>query len=169
VDGPLTTPRLTLRPFAPEDAAALFAIFRVGEVGRFVGGAHDTIAASEELIAVHGTSQRRNGFSYWAVEERGTGALVGEVGLQLLERTGPDVEIGWVIAKPAWGRGYATEAARAWLRAGFQTLGLDEIVAVVRPENEASHRVARRLGMEPAGRRHVYDHDLDVYVARPPR
>ena len=83
-----------------------------------------------------------------------------------VERTGPEVELGWVIARPAWGRGYATEASRAWLDVGFDTLGLDEIVAVIRRENASSHRVAERLGMERRGTRAAYGHELDLYVAR---
>jgi RimJ/RimL family protein N-acetyltransferase len=166
MDDPLVTERLRMRPWQPTDADAVFEIFRDPEVGEFVGGAHETIAASRKLIADNCEHQERHGFAMWAVEERATGELVGEVGLQLLERKGPDVEVGWVIARPAWGRGYATEAARAWLDRGFGPLGLMEIIAVIRPPNTASHRVASRLGMRPAGRRRVYDQDLDVYRAR---
>jgi [ribosomal protein S5]-alanine N-acetyltransferase len=166
MDAPLVTDRLVMRPFREDDADAVFAMFGDPDVGRFVGGAHATRGASVDLVARNREHQERHGFAYWAVEERDSGALVGEVGLQLLEQTGPDVEIGWVIAKPAWGRGYATEAAAAWLAAGLGPLGLDEVIAVVRPQNAASHRVAQRLGMRRAGRRHAYDHELDLYVAR---
>jgi RimJ/RimL family protein N-acetyltransferase len=168
MDDPLLTPRLRMRPWETNDLDAVRALFSDPEVGRFVG-VRNTAEAAQELIANHRAHQAEHGFSQWAVEDRWTGALVGEVGLQLVERTGPEVEIGWVIAKPAWGRGYATEAAREWIRVGFETLGLDEIIAVVRRENAASHAVARRLGMKPAGTRRAYDHELDLYVVRAPR
>ena len=153
-----------MRPFADGDAEAVLAVFSDPEVGHFTGGAHTTIEDSERLVEANREHQERHGFSMWAVEERATGVLVGEVGLQLLERRGPDVEIGWSLGREAWGRGYATEAAGAWLDAAFATLGLDEVIAVVRPENAASHRVAQRLGLRRAGTRHAYGRDLDLYV-----
>jgi RimJ/RimL family protein N-acetyltransferase len=61
----------------------------------------------------------------------------------------PCVEIGWRLARSHWGHGYATEAARAWLAHGFETLGLPEIVAFTDPANHRSLAVMRRLGMRP--------------------
>ena len=166
---PILTPRLRMRPFEEDDADAVFAIFSVPEVGEFVGGAHTSIEASHELIAYNRDHQEQHGFSTWAVEERESGAVIGEVGLQLLERVGPEVEIAWSIGRPWWGRGLAEEAARAWLHAGFDELRLAQIVAVIRRENGRSHRLAERLGMKRAGTRHAYDRELDLYVARPGR
>ena len=163
VDGEILTERLRLRPWRTNDAPAVRRMFSDPEVGEFVG-VRDTLEVAEELVAGHLEHQAQHGFGQWAAEERETGELVGEIGLQLLEQTGPEVEIGWVVARPAWGRGYATEASRKWLEVGFAELGLDEIVAVIRRENEASHRVARRLGMERRGIRHAYGHDLDEYA-----
>ena len=169
MDDPIVTARLRMRPWETDDVAAAQRLFADPEVGRFVG-VEPTREAAEKLVAGHQSHQAAHGFSQWAVEELETGALVGEIGLQLLQNEGPEVEVGWVVARPAWGRGYATEAAARWLDVGFGELGLTEILAVIRPENEASHRVARRLGMErQPGRRHLYGHDLDVYVARAAR
>ena len=154
-----------MRPFAEGDAEAVFAIFSEPDVGRWVGGAHATIDDSRGLIRRASEHQRANAFAMWAVEERETGALVGEVGLQLLELKGPEVEIGWTIGRPWWRRGYATEAAGAWLGVAFGEVGLDEVIATVLPENEPSHRVARRIGMTPAPRRHVWGAEHDIYVA----
>lgn len=160
---PILTPRLRLRPFAPADADAVFAIFCDPEVGGWVGGAHATLDVSRALIERNREHQRRHGYALWAVEERESGALVGEVGLQLLELTGPETEIGWSIARRAWRRGYATEAAAAWLDVAFGPLGLDEVVATTLPANVASRAVAARLGMQPAGRRHVHGAEHDVW------
>jgi [ribosomal protein S5]-alanine N-acetyltransferase len=143
VVGPLETARLRLRPFEPRDADAVFAVLSDPEVGRWVGGAHASVEDSRALIE----RARARELAMWAVEERETGALVGEVGLQPLERVGPEVEIGWTIGRPWWGRGYATEAAARWLDVAFATLALDEVLATVLPENAASHRVAEKLGM----------------------
>ena len=159
------TARLRLRPFEERDADALFAVFSDPAVGRFVGGPHASPDDSAALIARNRAHHARHGHSLWAVEERESGVLVGEAGLQLLELVGPETEIGWTLGSPWWGRGYATEAARAWLDAAFTTLGLDAVIATVLPENAASHAVARRLGMEHAGRRHVHGAEHDVYRA----
>jgi RimJ/RimL family protein N-acetyltransferase len=91
------------------------------------------------------------GFGLWAAVRKDTGAMIGFVGLchplwfpEMVER----VEVGWRLARPAWGFGYATEGGRAALRAGCEKLGLSEIVAFVHPDNERSLAVTRRLGME---------------------
>ncbi len=159
------TARLRMRPFAERDADALFAVFSDPAVGRFVGGPHASRDDSAALVARNRAHHAAHGYSLWAVEERGSGVLVGEVGLQLLELVGPEIEIGWTLGSRWWGRGYATEAGRAWLDAAFTTLGLDAVLATVLPENAASHAVARRLGMQRIGRRHVHDTEHDVYRA----
>jgi RimJ/RimL family protein N-acetyltransferase len=91
-----------------------------------------------------------HGFGYWAVELHAARQLVSAVGLH---RRGSQahftlaVGVGWQLARPFWGRGYASEAAEAALRFGFEDLGLDEIVAITIPANLRSQQVMRRLGM----------------------
>ena len=80
---------------------------------------------------------------------------MGEAGLQYLE-AGPDVELGYTLARAAWGRGYATEAARAVLHWGFAGLRLHRIVAVADPANTASLHVLEKLGMARRGLRECY-------------
>ena len=145
--GPLLTPRLRLRPFEPDDAEAVFAVFSDPGVGRWVGGTHASLDDSRAMIERTRARQRDGGLAMWAAEERESGVLIGEVGLQPLELAGPEVEIGWTLGRAWWGRGYATEAAAAWLAAGFTSLRLEEILATVLPENAPSHRVAEKLGM----------------------
>jgi [ribosomal protein S5]-alanine N-acetyltransferase len=164
MDEPILTARLRMRPWESDDAEALFAVFEPPEVRRWIGIAD--LEKTRETIAAHRAHQAEHGFSQWAVEERATGELVGEHGLQLLEMKGPETEIGWVLAPHVWGRGYATEAGRAWLDIAFTTLGLDEVIATIRPENLASANVAGRLGMKREERRHVYEAEHDIYVAR---
>ena len=102
----------------------------------------------------------QHGFCFWAVELRATRAFIGAVGLVRVGYQAhftPAVEIGWRVARPAWGQGYAPEAAGAALRFGFETASLAEIVANAALANENSQRVMRKLGMtrDPAG---DYDH-----------
>ncbi len=160
----ILTARLRMRPFRDEDVEAGFAVWSQPEVGRFTGGPHRTREQSRELIARSRAHQERHGFAMWAVEERDGGALIGVVGLQLLEHKGPEVEIGWALAASAWGRGYATEAARAWLDVAFGELELDEVIATILPVNAASARVAERIGMTRLPeRRFVHDAEHDIW------
>ena len=166
---PLLTERLRMRPFETDDAEPLYGVLAEPEVGRWVGHDPATLGQVRVLVARNRLHQARHGFALWAVEEREGGALVGEAGLQLLELRGPEVEIGWVLAREVWGRGYAAEAARAWLDVAFSRLGLPQVIATILPENDRSHRVAQRLGMTRLPeRRHVYDAEHDIYVALNP-
>jgi RimJ/RimL family protein N-acetyltransferase len=92
----------------------------------------------------------RHGFGLWAVEARGVADFIGFVGLSVPSFQAPFtpcVEIGWRLAHEHWGRGYATEAARAALAFGFRDLALEEIVSFTVPMNRRSRRVMERLGM----------------------
>jgi RimJ/RimL family protein N-acetyltransferase len=92
----------------------------------------------------------RHGFGLWAVEAPGVADFIGFVGLSVPSFVAPFmpcVEIGWRLAHEHWGRGYATEAARAVLVFGFSDLALEEIVSFTVPRNWRSRRVMERLGM----------------------
>jgi RimJ/RimL family protein N-acetyltransferase len=145
----LTTARLRMRPWRPEDLpqfAALNADPRVREH-------FPKVLTSEESdreaarIADH---FRKHAFGFWAVEAIGVADFAGFVGLSIPTFEAhftPCVEIGWRLAFEHWGRGYATEAARAAVDCGFRCLGLEEIVAFTVPTNRRSLRVMERLGM----------------------
>jgi len=98
----------------------------------------------------------------WAVVERATGELAGWCGLAHLEDT-QEVEVGYGLARRAWGRGLATEAARASLRYGFESMGLARIVAVVNPANHASRHVVEKLGLRHVKVARHYGADLDYF------
>jgi RimJ/RimL family protein N-acetyltransferase len=89
------------------------------------------------------------GWGWWAVEVTATGQFVGMAGLDPVDEGLPfgGVEIGWRLARTAWGHGYATEAGRAVLAYGFATLGLGEILAITAAGNQRSRAAMRRLGM----------------------
>jgi len=94
----------------------------------------------------------RDGYGFWALEVRETGEFVGMAGLDAVDDDVPvsGVEIGWRLARSAWGHGYATEAAVALLEYGFKTVDLPEILAITTSDNVRSQAVMRRLGMSPA-------------------
>jgi ribosomal-protein-alanine N-acetyltransferase len=155
----LETPRLLLRPFAPADGPDHARLYAKPEVTRFLAGgpfldeaAAQRSRAALELFVNHWAE---HGFGVWAVLDRATGAFVGQCGLKYLPGS-PEVEILYALDTPYWGRGVATEAAAAALGHGFETTGLDRIVAVAKPEHRASHRVMEKLGMAYEGMVEVY-------------
>jgi RimJ/RimL family protein N-acetyltransferase len=107
-------------------------------------------AASDAAVARIEAHLDEHGFGLWAVEVRGGAPFVGFVGLMTPSFEAhftPAVEVGWRLAREHWGHGYATEAARAAVRVGFETFGLPEIVSFTVPANTRSRRVMERLGM----------------------
>jgi ribosomal-protein-alanine N-acetyltransferase len=105
---------------------------------------------SDELIEKIEGGFEANGFGLWALEVRGTGEFIGFTGLAVLgfeARFTPAVEVGWRLARSAWGNGYATEAAAAALGFGFGEAGLGEVVSFTTVANTRSRAVMERLGM----------------------
>jgi len=109
------------------------------------------------------------GYGMWAVEERASGTLLGRIGLFNPEGW-PALELGWTLGKEHWGRGYATEGARRALEYAFRELRHPHIISLIRPGNDASIRVAERLGEALEGRTQLFGHDVLIYgIARPTR
>lgn len=146
----LTTARTRLRAWRDEDRAPMAAMGVDPEVMEFFPGLLDR-AASDAMIDRIRDHFDRHGFGLWALEipERGLAfaGFVGIVWCNFEAHFTPAVEIGWRLARAAWGGGYATEAARAALRFGFATLPVDQIVALTVPTNRRSRAVMERLGM----------------------
>jgi len=151
---PLTTERLLLRPATLDDLEAWLAISRDAEQVWW-GEPRSTVDDARANLDKHLTSQERHGFSLWPVELRATGDVVGLTGLQHLA-DGPEIEVGYRVLRGHWGHGYATEAATAAIRFGFDELGLDQVVAVTMPTNEASRRVLEKCGLTFVGVMQVY-------------
>lgn len=149
------------------DVAAIHAVYSDPEVMRHVGhGPVGGLAETEATLAAYIEHQERHGFSFWAVVERQSGALIGDAGLYSAEAAADEIELGYTLGAARWGRGYATEAARACLDVGFRELALDEILAVADPANAASVHVLDKLGMVAAGRRHAYGRPHLLYRLR---
>jgi RimJ/RimL family protein N-acetyltransferase len=144
----LTTDRLVLRQWSDDDLDAWAALNADPEVREFFPTVLTREQAVASLSAFRGDLAAR-GWGWWAVEERDTGRLIGMAGLDPVEEGLPfhGIEAGWRLARAAWGMGYATEAGRAVLRYGFESLHLPEILAVTAAGNVRSQAVMRRLGM----------------------
>jgi RimJ/RimL family protein N-acetyltransferase len=151
----------------PDDAALLHTMYRDPTTLEYI--ASDPPRAIEDTlagIARRNAHQEQYGFALWSVVERASGSVVGECGLQMLEG-GPDVELGYKLARGARGRGYATEASSAWIERGFGEIGLDRIVAVAWPDNVASRRVMEKVGMTLVGPGRHYGHETVLYELTP--
>jgi len=144
----IETARLRLRPFAPTDLDALCRITADPEVMRYIGdGRALTPEETEASLRNIMDAFRRRGYGRWAVEEKAGGALLGYCGLGLPAES-PGVELVYMLARSAWGRGLATEASVAVLRYAFEELGLERVYALTMPGNVRSRRVLERVGME---------------------
>ncbi len=105
---------------------------------------------------------RLRGYGFWAVEEHSSGEMVGRVGCWNPEGW-PGFEVGWTLRRAYWGRGYATEAARASISHAFTELDQPHVISMIDPQNTASIRVAERLGERLEGRTELKGREVLVY------
>lgn len=148
-DPSVRTDRLLLRPWREDDLEPFAALNADPAVMEHFAKPLER-AESDAFVARIRAHFAREGFGFWAVEAPGIAPLVGMVGLArpaFEAHFTPCVEIGWRLARDYWGRGYATEAARAALGYGFEQLGLGEIVAFTATGNVRSRAVMERIGM----------------------
>jgi len=146
----LRTECVLLDPLAREDFAWLFALYADAEVMRYIGRGPRTEEESRrnlDWLLAHG---ERLPFGYWVLREHSTGERVGGAVL-MIRREGAPVELGFMLARPAWGRGLATQVARALVAHAFADLTLPELQAFTDVENGASAAVLRKAGMRDTG------------------
>lgn len=160
----LATPRLLLRQFRHDDLDAYAAIQADPVAARYVGDSTPTDRdTSWRLMALFLGHWTLRGHGQYAVEERATGELVGRVGLWHPEGW-PGLEVGWLIDRDRWGRGYATEAGRTVADTALRTLGIDRLISVIRPANSASIRVAVKLGAVHDRTIELQGETVDIYA-----
>lgn len=168
-----TTERLVIRPWTEHDAEALLDIYSRWEVARWLGAEPQAMETLDQAVR---RAERWASFSeadptygVWCLSLRESGVPVGTVLLLPLAggQADGEVEVGWHLHPDHWGHGYATEAARAAIRRGVHA-GLDQVLAVVNPDNHPSQAVCRRLGMEHVGRTdRYYGVPLEVFRTVP--
>jgi RimJ/RimL family protein N-acetyltransferase len=140
----IETQRLILRRWRESDRAPYAAMMADPEVAYWLGGTITAAQAQAQVERLIGSDDA------WAVEHRGESAFIGSVGLSAVGEDiplAPAIEVGWRLARAAWGHGYATEAAAAVIHDGFARLGLEEIVAFTASTNLRSQAGMRRLGL----------------------
>lgn len=144
----LETERLVLRYQQPSDVAFLVELWADPRVTRYLGGPRER----EWLRSVFEETARdpyAERYDLWPLIEAESGELVGHCGLLDKEVEGrAEIELTYVLASPAWGRGYATEIGRALKRYAFEEMGGERLIALIEPGNTASERVAVKVGMQ---------------------
>jgi RimJ/RimL family protein N-acetyltransferase len=150
-----------------EDFAAYEKMCADPEIMKYLGGrTFDRLEAWRHMAFLVGHWQLL-GFGHWAVEEKESGKFIGRLGF-LNPEGWPGFEIGWTLAREAWGKGYATEGARRALDYAFHDLNKDHVISLIHPENKNSIRVAERLGETLEGQTELLGHDVLIYgIDRP--
>ena len=159
----LETERLILRMFREDDFETYAKICADPEVMRYLGEGkpYPRLEAWRHMAFLVGHWHLR-GYGHWAVEEKASGQLVGRIGF-LNPEGWPGFEIGWTLARECWGKGYATEGARRALEYAFTDMNRDHVISLIHPENQASIRVAERLGEKLEGEAEVFGKQVSVY------
>jgi RimJ/RimL family protein N-acetyltransferase len=160
----LETPRLLLRQFKEEDLDPYAAMCANEEVMRYIGEGRTLSRAQswQNMAMILGHWQLR-GYGLWAVEEKASGLLVGRIGFFNPEGW-PGFEIGWMLGRDHWGKGYAVEGARVALEHAFTAMSQTRVISLIRPGNERSIRVAERLGEKLQGSVDVFGIQALVYA-----
>ena len=161
------TERLVLREYTEEDAPAFFRLNSDPEVMRYVPDKpmKNVDEARNVLITHPLVDYRQRGFGRWACILKSNGEHIGFCGPKYLPEIG-EVDLGFRFTRANWGKGYATEAARASVQDAFDRLNLDQIVGLAEPENHASIRVLEKIGMQFTALVRLFDMDMRRYVIR---
>ncbi len=156
----IETPRLILREMDMADLDAVAAMLSDSEVMRFWPRPY-TRSEAAEWVERQRARYRRDGCGYWLAVLKDSGRPVGQAGVIMMEVDGTrEPALGYIIDRPFWRRGYATEAAAAGRDWAFETLGCSRVITLVRPENIPSIGVALKLGMVEEKRVRGIAHDL---------
>ncbi len=158
----LETDRLRLRPLTWEDWEDLCEILQDRET-MYAYEHSFSDREVEEWLKRQLTRYERDGFGLWAAVDKESGEMVGQIGLTLQDWDGRMApEVGYLLKRRFWGRGYATEGARGCMDYAFGTLGLDWVCSIIRDNNAPSQAVARRNGLRPEGHlvKHYYGMDM---------
>ena len=143
----LRTARLVLRPLQAADAGVLHRIYQSDGVLRYFPiPSPPSREPIQRFVAGQEAQWEKHGYGHWGVLREGEAEIIGWAGLQYLPEL-DETEVGYLLDRPFWSNGYATEAALASLHFGYEHLALERIIALVHPDNLASRRVIQKCGM----------------------
>jgi RimJ/RimL family protein N-acetyltransferase len=159
----LETERLLLRGWRDEDTEPWGELCADDEVMRSLGREGGlSVGDAWRDMAIMAGHWALKGYGHWVLELRESAELVGRAGLYQ-PPDWPALELGWTVARPHWGHGYAGEAARAAMDWARGALGVGHLISLIHDDNLRSQRVAEKLGMAQEGRATVRGYDLRVY------
>jgi RimJ/RimL family protein N-acetyltransferase len=162
----LETERLFLRSFTPEDGQLVYDLNKDPDVTIYTGDPVRNLDHAQEILESNILPQYAlYNHGRWAVHEKEGGAFIGWCGLKTRSERNNEIDLGYRFVKNSWGKGYATEAAFACLKYGFEKLGLHRIVGRAMPGNAASVKVLEKIGMHYIGDEVVDDHPARTYEA----
>jgi ribosomal-protein-alanine N-acetyltransferase len=161
----LKTERLILREMTPDDADGLFRIYHEPDVFKYMArGAPQSVEVERAGIERHVGHYERHGFGLWATILRESGELIGRCGLIAQQVDGiDDIEVGYLLSPRFWGRGLASEAARASRDFGFKVAGCPRLISIIHPQNMASKRVAAAIGMKPSRKTQFHNTEVEIF------
>ncbi len=165
----LENERLILRTWLLDDAPRLFEICSDAEVMKYVGTGkpYETVEQADEFLRWAENYQTENGFCRWAILLKENQEIIGSCGFARPHGT-EEIELGYLLAKNLWGKGFATEAAEACLQYGFERLKFDEVIAITDLENVASQKVLEKIGFTKRGVEKIDEENNLVYSAKNP-
>ena len=160
----IETDRLLLRMFEARDLDSAFRLFNDEEVQKYLSPENRRNREQMKVTLRNFVKHwKERGFSLWCAGEKGDDKMSGYCGLQSFDKTS-DVEVLFGFFKDCWGKGFATESAKACLKFGFEELHLEKVFATVHPENTASRRILEKIGMTFEKRNIHYGIDTIIYV-----
>ena len=165
----LKTQHLSLRPLRPEDAQVLLRIYQTeGVLQYFPNPIPPPLEKVQKFIAGQEKHWIEHGYGNWGILPKGESQIIGWAGLQYLPELN-ETEVGYLLNRPYWGKGYATEAAHASLQFGFEHFDFPEIIALVHPDNAGSLKVAAKCGLIVAEHKVYWGIEMVRHVMKNPR
>ena len=163
----LETERLILRTWTLADAPKLFEICGDADVMKYLGTGkpYEAIEEADEFLRWAENYQTENGFCRWAIVSKENQEIIGSCGFARPHGT-EEIELGYLLAKRYWGKGFATEATEACLRYGFERLKFNEAIAITDLENLASQKVLEKIGFAKRGIEKIDGEDNLIYTAK---
>jgi ribosomal-protein-alanine N-acetyltransferase len=153
-----------MRPITPDDLEWLIEMRTPDAVNKYLGGPEmQNREALTKRLPFYLECHKKNGFGFSVMTLKATGEKIGTSGLQPLEDSG-EIEVGYNLSEKFWRQGFGYECAMAWLKYGFETAGLDRIVAVAHPDNTGSWRIMEKCGMKYQGNEMHYGFDCVYYA-----
>ncbi|WP_312118020.1 GNAT family N-acetyltransferase [Brevibacillus reuszeri] len=160
----ITSERLLLRPMHLDDAPALFGFWSDPKVTRHMNASFTNVSEAQQMIEMLQGLFEENKAMRWTILLKHTNEIIGTCGFNYLDFENERAEIGYDLGYPYWGKGYAPEAIRAFIRFGFENLHLNRVEAKVEPENLNSIKVLRKLRFVEEGKLRQYEKAKGEFV-----